>query len=41
LGHTVALRGLSLVSREKAADAQMMLNTRWSKLLKHGPNDRK
>jgi len=41
LGHTVALRGLSLVSRARPADAQMMLNTRWSKLLKHGPNDRK
>jgi len=40
-GHIVVLRGLSLVSRVRAADAQAVLDERWSKLVRHRPNDRK
>jgi hypothetical protein len=32
-GHSIALRGLSLVSRVKSANAQALLDARWSKLI--------
>jgi hypothetical protein len=33
VGHSIALRGLSLVSRMKNGDAQAILDERWSKLI--------